>query len=356
MILQERFESSFNLLMSARRATMQPMLLVALVACASAQIFHIGTSEPEQRDTCGGKHTTAEQLTCYVTFDGVSDLTGVEVEFNLQAQGGGNCVLRESRKTGGHTYAVSGSLSTCPSGAYMLASVVASREKAYRLYQGGFGLSSQIALQIEPPVLVQEPQQPPSELLDHHGFRHKGVTSPKQLNPCVPDFSEIKAIRSAPPAASTVGRVTSWFRRMDSKNRCSGEHGAGDRLTCYLQFSRATNLSGLAVGFDMDDRDRLVPYGQRPKDQRGLCTSFVLYGDYRKIDSRTYEITGLVPACGSARYSLSEVIAFSAGDAERNGPSRDYTSPADIKKTVTFRLENSNQTLFPDLVGVSGRQ
>ena len=349
--LQDRSESSFNKLMSARKAIIRPMLLAVLVASSTAQTWRTGTSAPEQQDTCGGKHTTAEHLTCYVTFDGASDLPRIEVEFNLQAQGGGNCVLRESRKIDDRTYAVSGSLSMCPSGAYTLAGVIASRAKAFRQYQGGFGLSSQIALQIEQPVLVQEPQQPPSELLDHHGFRHKGVTAPKQLNPCVPDFPEIKTIRPAPPAASTVGRVTMWFRR--STNRCGGKHAPGDRLACHLRFSKAMDLSGLTVGFEMDDRDRSVPYDQRPKDQQGLCTSFVFYEDYKKIDSRTYEITGLLPACGSARYFLSEVTAFRAGDADLNCPSRNYTSAADIKKPVTFRLENSNQTLFPDLIGVS---
>ena len=333
------------------------MLLVVLVAGATAQTFDTGTSVPEQQDTCGGKHTTSEPLTCYVTFDGVSDLTGIEVEFNLQVQGGGNCVLRESRKIDDRTYAVGGSFSTCPSGAYMLGSVLASRGKAYRQYQGGFGLSSQIALQIEQPPLAERPQPPPARL-DHHGFVHHGfvtgVTAP-QLNPCVPDLPEIKTIRSAPPAASPVGRVTGWFRRIDGKNRCGGEHVPGYRLACYLQFSKATDLSGLTVGFDMDDRDRGIPYDQRPIDQRGLCTSFVLSGDYKKIDSRTYEITGLLPACGSARYFLSEVTAFRAGGADRYCPSREYTSTADIKKPVTFRLENSNQTFFPDLVGVSGR-
>lgn len=175
---------------------------------------------------------------------------------------------------------------------------------------------------------------------------------PPKVNPCAPDLPEIKTIRPAPPAASTVGRVTRWFRR--STNRCGGKHAPGDRLACHLQFSKATDLSGLTVGFEMDDRDRSVPYYQRPKDQQGLCTSFVFYEDYKKIDSRTYEITGLLPACGSARYFLSEVTAFRAGDADLNCPSRNYTSPADIKKPVTFRLENSNQTLLPDLIGVSG--
>jgi hypothetical protein len=354
-LLQDLSESSFNKLMSVRKAIIRPMLLAVLVAGATAQTWRTGTSAPEQsapeqQDACGGKHTTAEHLTCYVTFDGASDLPRIEVEFNLQAQGGGNCVLRESRKIDDRTYAVSGSLSTCPSGAYTLASVIASRGKAYRQYQAGFGLSSQIALEIEQPVLEQKPEQSPSALLDHRRFRHKSVSPPK-VNPCAPDLPEIKTIRPAPPA-STVGRVTMWFRR--STNRCGGKHAPGDRLACHLQFSKATDLSGLTVGFEMDDRDRSVPYYQRPKDQQGLCTSFVFYEDYKKIDSRTYEITGLLPACGSARYFLSEVTAFRAGDADLNCPSRNYTSPADIKKPVTFRLENSNQTLLPDLIGVSG--
>jgi len=97
-------------------------------------------------------------------------------------KGGGNCVLRESRKIDDRTYAVSGSLSTCPSGAYTLAGVIASRGKAYRLYQAGFGLSSQIALKIEQPVLEQKPEQPPSALLDHRRFRHKSVSPPKSIH------------------------------------------------------------------------------------------------------------------------------------------------------------------------------
>jgi hypothetical protein len=338
--------------MSVRGAIIRPMLLVVLVAGATAQILHTGTSVREQQDTCGGKHTSTEQLTCYVTFHDISDLTGIEVEFNLQAQDGGNCVLRESRKISARTYAVNGSLSTCPSGAYMLAGVLASRGKAYRQYRDGFGLSSRIALEIEQPVLVQRPLQPPSEVLDHHGFPH--TSKAQEFSPCVPDLPEIKTIGSAPPTASTGGWVTGWFWRIAGKNRCGGEHAPSDRLTCYLQFSKATELSGLTVGFEMDDRDRLVPYDQRPPDQRGLCTGFVLYGDYKKIDSRTYEFTGRLPACGSARYFLSEVTAFRAGDGDRYCPSRDYTSAADIKKRVTFRLKNSNQTLFPEVVGVSG--
>jgi hypothetical protein len=326
------------------------MLLVVLVAGATAQILHTGTSVREQQDSCGGKHTSTEQLTCYVTFQGISDLTRIEVEFNLQD--GGNCVLRESRKISARTYAVSGSLSTCPTGAYILAGVLATRGKAYRQYRDGFGLSSRIALEIEQTILVQTPLQPPSAVLDHQGFRH--TSKVQEFSPCVPDLPEIKTIGSVPPTASTVGRVTGWFWRITSENRCGGEHAPSDRLTCYLQFSEATELSGLTVGFDMDDRDRLVPYEQRPPDQRGLCTSFVLYGDYKKIDSRTYEFTGRLPACGSARYFLSEVTAFRAGDGDRYCPSRDYTSAADIKKRVTLRLENSNQTLFPEVIGVSG--
>jgi hypothetical protein len=141
---------------------------------------------------------------------------------------------------------------------------------------------------------------------------------------------------------------------MAGKNRCGGEHVPGDRLTCYLQFEKATDVNGLSISFGMDDRDREVPYDQRPKDQRGLCTA-VFFEDYKKIDPRTYEVTGLLPACGSARYFLNEVTAFRAGSADRYCPSRDYTNTSDIKKSVTFRLQNSNQTLFPELIGVTPR-
>jgi hypothetical protein len=324
------------------------MLMLVLVTGATAQIGSTGLLPTRERDTCSGKHTTADQLTCYVIFDGVSDLTHIEVEFNLQAEGGGNCVLRESRQIDSRTYAVSGSLSECPSGLYMLAGAIASRGKAYRLYQGGFGLSSQIALVIERPILKQKPEQPPSEVLEGDHSGHKRITG-LEVKPCTYELPEITAIRSAPSADGTVAR---WFRR--SKNRCGGKHAPGDRLACYLQFGQPTELSGLTVGFGMDDRDRLVPYDERPKDQQGLCTSFVFYEEYRKIDSRTYEISGILPACGSARYFLSEVTAFGGGDTDHNCAVRDYVSPADIKKPATFRLKNSNQTLFPDLAEISG--
>jgi hypothetical protein len=100
-LLQDLSESSFNKLMSARKAIIRPMLLAVLVAGATAQTWRTGTSAPEQsapeqQDTCGGKHTTAEHLTCCVTFDGASDLPRIEVEFNLQAQGRRQlCIARE---------------------------------------------------------------------------------------------------------------------------------------------------------------------------------------------------------------------------------------------------------------------
>jgi hypothetical protein len=285
-------------------------------------------------------------LTCYVTFTGSANLTSVAVEFSSREKDGGNCVLRESRRLNDRTYEVSGTIKQCPAGTYTLADVTAVREKAFRLYQAGFGLHTDIMIEIEKAPVVEKPQ-PIAVPTEQKGFR-TGHNGPQRVAPCRPDLRDIEAIGSAVPNGNGFIRL---LGRVVRKNGCGGIHRPGDSLTCYLRFADDAELSGLSISFDTYQLESAVPYSQRPRDQRGLCGGF-LFDGYKKIDSRTYQVSGLLPECRSARYLLSEVTAFGVDGLDRC-PSREYLGESAVKKPVVLRLKNSHQTRFPELKEVS---
>jgi hypothetical protein len=305
----------------------------------------------QERNSCGGLHRRGDRITCYVTFAAAADLTHVEVVFNFEDGKGGNLVLRESRRVGAKTYEVSGRVSDSRPGNYRLAAVTAARGSAYRLYQAGFGLSSEITLEVENVSVKPEPRVP--SRFREQGFATGSIANPAKAGPLEPHaFPEVEIVNSSHSPANAFAAMTRPLERLVQKNRCGGKHRPGERLSCRLQFDNAVELSALSILLDMDDRDRTLPYNRRPEDQRGLCSSFV-FEQHRKINARTYEVGGTLPACGSGRYFLSEITAFSACNGDAYCRSRRYSAPTDIRKPATFRVENSHQAVFPGLSGVS---
>lgn len=292
-----------------------------------------------------------DRLTCFVTFAAPVDLTHVEVAFNIQDANGGNLVLRESRRVGPKTYEVSGPVSDCRPGKYALADVTAARGTAFRLYQGGYGLKSDITLEVQSTPVKQEPRVIPRRV--KKGFQTGTMQSPQAGPSESQAFPRLDRVEGSPSSTNAFA-ATLAIEQLFRKHQCSGTHRPGDRLSCRLQFGSAIELSSLSILLDMDDRDRTIPYYQRPEDQRGLCTSFV-FDQYRKIGTRTYEVDGVLPACSSGRYFLSEITAWTACDGEVHCRNRTYAIPTDIRTTPTFRLKNSHQTLFPGLSGVSAK-
>lgn len=320
---------------------------------AQAQADHASVSAPTQEtDACGGQHKMGDRLTCYVTFAAAADLTHIEVVFNIEDSIGGNLVLRESRRVGPKTYEVSGPIADCRPGTYALADVIAANGQASRLYQGGFGLSSNITLEVEKALIKTEPRIPRRRIKQSIVT---GISQAPQAFAAQPQtFPEVQNIEGASSSTNPFASFARSLERFTGRNRCTGTHRPGDRLSCRLKFERAIELSSLSILLDMDERDRVVPYYQRPEDQRGLCTSFV-FEHYRRIDARTYEVSGTLPVCGSGKYFLSEITAFTACDNDVHCRSRSYSSPTDIRNPATFRLKNPHQALFPALSGVSSK-
>lgn len=333
------------------------MLLLAATAII-AQTSQL-KSLVSEGSNCGGKHAVGDAMTCYVTFAGTADFSKVEVAFNRQEQGGGNFILRASRKLDAHTYEVSGTMDRCLSGNYMLADVMASRGNAYRDYQKGYGLSSDIAVEVEEvPIVETSPKNEPNTALPIG--TNVVLPSPSSITDvkatkCEPDLPEITAIGSAIPAGSNpFAEIAKSLRRMMTKNHCGGKHSPSDKVSCYVRFADDVEISSLFISFGLGNKDRGTT-DQTPKDQRGLCTDFS-FDQYRRIDSHIYEIGGIVPACRSGRYVLSDVVAFrTVGGADRSCRRREYNKASDLRNPPALSLQNSNQTLFPELLEVSAR-
>jgi hypothetical protein len=206
-------------------------------------------------------------------------------------------------------------------------------------------------LEVEKVSVKAEPRVPPR--FRKEGFVTGSIAHPAKAGPPEPHaFPGVEVVDSSHSPANAFAAAARPLERLVRKNRCGGKHCPGDRLSCRLRFDDAIELSALSILLDMDDRDRTLPYDQRPEDQRGLCTSFV-FEQHRKIDARTYEVSGTLPAYGSGRYFLSEITAFSACNGDAYCRSRTYAVPTDIRKPATFRLENSHQALFPGLSEVN---
>lgn len=84
------------------------------------------------------------------------------------------------------------------------------------------------------------------------------------------------------------------------ENGCSGLHHPGDHLRCYVTFAGKTEFTNVSLSFNL-------PENPDPK-ARGKYINFVLR-DSRKIDERTYEVSGELPECYSGTYVLAAISA-----------------------------------------------
>src|SRR4029077_13928302 len=95
--------------------------------------------------------------------------------------------------------------------------------------------------------------------------------------------------------------------RVDGReeNGRGGLHHPGDHLRCYVSFAGKTDFTKVEVVFNLPENP--------PPKARGAYINFVLR-DSRKIDERTYEVSGELPECYSGTYVLA---AISAAAGER---------------------------------------
>ena len=84
------------------------------------------------------------------------------------------------------------------------------------------------------------------------------------------------------------------------QNGCGGLHHPGDHLRCYVTFAANTDFTKVELVFNL-------PENPDPK-ARGKYINFVLR-DTRKVDERTYEVSGELPECYSGTYILAAISA-----------------------------------------------
>jgi hypothetical protein len=326
------------------------LLLFYVVLCSNATAQNLpkglSVSEGKQND-CGGKHQPGDRLTCRVVFDGKSEFTKVEVVFNLQTEKDAdqigmfiNFVLRDSQKVGNQIYEVSGVLPPQnASGVYLLSAVSASMgERGYRLYQNGYGFKSDITFDFRNPASsVVKTVEPDNQTI--LGPATNIEIKPETEEEVRKRFPPLVGISENAPTSSSSRGPSAWFHHNFKQESCGGSHKPGERLTCYISFEQDAAFYSIFVNFN-----RLT---EIPKDQLGLCGSFLLQVT-QKVDFRTYKITGVLPACAAGRYYISDVSARSA-----DGGMHLYNCRALLKSDTTVDLRNSHQKLFPDVKNVS---
>jgi hypothetical protein len=308
----------------------------------------------DEQSNCGGKHAVGDRLTCYVTFAGATDIEEVEVVFNRQEQGGGNLILRESRKLNGSTYEVTGTINRGLAGTYILAVIAACKGKSGRDYVEGLNLATDITLEIKEAPKSKEHPILNADLLP------SGIASipSRAITTVLPDVTrtkceelpDITTMGSIAPDSGFVTRTAGWLRRVFDLQRCGGWHSPNDKLSCYVEFGTPIEPKSFFVSFISAERN-LAPPGTL-KDQWGLCSNFGL-DEFKKISPRLFLMTGTVPACQSGQYLLSSVVVYGVSTkANRSCGRREY-KPSDFRNPPTLRIENSDQTSFPELLQVS---
>jgi hypothetical protein len=121
------------------------------------------------------------------------------------------------------------------------------------------------------------------------------------------------------------------------KRPCEGGHQPGSKVTCYVRFAGPSAFTTIYLSF-------YTPHA--PSDQSGLCGNFMLQNS-KKIGRRTYKVTGVLPPCANGSYLLSNLVAYTLTGM------RSYQEGIDfINKFPAVRLDNRNQTLFPDILAI----
>ncbi len=313
----------------------------------------------EMHSNCGGVHKVGESLTCYVTFARETDFTGLNIVFNLvgerkPGQRGAylNLVLRESRKVGPRTYAVSGPVNDCVPGTYQLVAVTARTAQDWQSYSNFDGNLGNVSLIVQyESAEIPEPEAPqPSRPVALPSPPASPV--PIVVNGPAPDpsiFTKVRDIRPAPESAPPVQGVVSVLRRIFRKpSPCGGSHRQGDMLACRISFEGRPQFHTVGLGFYQIGEPHSLT-------QRQLCTGFTI-ATHEAVPGAagTYEVKGVVPKCGAGKYAVGSITAFSPpGDDTSKLYTRDYFNGKDFHSAVVLKIRDTSSRTFPPIVSVS---
>jgi hypothetical protein len=290
---------------------------------------------------CAGEHYWGDEIHCYVTFHGTPLFSHLEMVFNLPSddyrqadapQPGQfiNFVLRDSKKISRHTYEVSGTDSHSVPGIYILAGVSAKSDYGYRMYSNGYQFSSALVVRVKAPDAEKPFARESSAATD----------APFDVRAKKPELRpEIRAeIKPLPKLNLAVEETPSAVEdQAIDRNTCGGKHKPGETMTCYVVFEKEDDNDSVQMAFS-------TPIGAIVRG--GLCNGFML-DKWRRVDSRTFEVSGVIPYCTSFTYVLTTVLV----ETNSRGYVQ-YQNGTDFKSGVSIELRNSNRTLFPEIGNV----
>jgi hypothetical protein len=297
---------------------------------------------PASAASCRGAHYWGDELHCYVTFHGKPRFKHVEVVFNLPsddyrqadaAQPGQfiNFVLRDAKKISYHTDEVSGVVSNSVPGVYILAAVSVKSDFGYRLYSNGYGFSSALVVRVKAPdaekPVAFKSSAPPSAARD---VPVKNLELQTEIRAETKPLPKINlAIEQNPSATQHQAR---------GRNNCDGRRKPGETLTCYVVFEKGDDNESVQLAFS-------TPVGAVVRG--GLCNGFLL-DKRRRVDSRTFAVSGVIPWCTSLSYVLTSVLVQSNSRGYVQ-----YQNGTDFESNVSIELKNSNRALFPEIRNIS---
>lgn len=307
---------------------------------------------------CQGAHRPGDRIVCYVTFKGDADFTSLSLGFNPEAvQDPGELPiafnLEKSRKIAPGTYEVSDTLPFATSGRCHLVSIIAGRGPGvYRMYNYGREFFNRITIHFTdetveetPPDLnvnLNEPQiSVPLQSMVPHLKPGMIKSKPLPASKIKPGKEKKeKLVEIGPPPSGPGPNLFPQFRSLRGRNwkrPCEGGHTPGSKITCYVSFSGPSAFTSLYLSF-------ATPQVQ--SDQSGLCSSFMLQNS-RKTNRRTYRVSGVLPPCAGGSYLLTDMVARTLTGM------RSYMEGVDfINKFPAIRLDNYNQTVFPDILTI----
>jgi hypothetical protein len=293
-------------------------------------------------DKCGGTHRPGDRLTCYVSFAGKTHFTRLEVEFGLDRETTPrrygtylNFVLRDSKRIGNHTYAVSGVVLDCVPGTYTLRAVSAHIDEDWLQYG-----------QLEPISVEIENDTPRSPELD----QKKGNLEIFDTPPPDPNmFPELKSIEPAPapPVEDLVQLISRIFHRPDS---CGGRHRYGDRLVCYITFAGNPRFQTVSLDFLRTDK-------HTSRYQHQLCQGFGVGTVNQDVtaEHQTYKVTDRLTKCASGKYVVEGVGAFGFLSSNPNKVYfKEYRNGKAFSTKVVLKVKDTSQKKFPPIVAVGG--
>jgi hypothetical protein len=325
----------------------------------------LGALETGSVTKCGGVHRWGDELRCYVTFRGNPQFSKLVIQFNLpskefaqpnpEQQGAFIAFqLAKAHKISRHTYEVSGVVSRCVPGIYVLSvidGVVAAEPgqdsmhpfstsesvKGGRSYSNGFGFESSIAVRIMAPVAEAVPK-PKTQIEAGIAL---GTSNSQAISPEVDAELALERARLSPKVANINAewpRVSEAGPRRRTGRNCEGTHKPGDILNCYITFDRQTDFTSVDLLFS-------TPVGAAVP--AGLCNGFFLK-NVESADGQTFRISGVMPWCTPATYVLAFVGAENAKEQVWQ-----YRNMSDFNSDISIEIRNyKTQTLFPDVVEV----